>query len=60
MNSDEAVKPRKTLEAARLCGELAVYGLIWCIANTVILAARALPQRKKGFKSQPKPEKAPA
>jgi len=59
MNSEDSIKPRKTLEAARLCGELAVYSLIWCVAHAVELAARALPQRKP-FKSQGKPKPRPA
>jgi len=60
MNSEDSIKPRKTLEVVMLCGELVVYSLILGVAHAVELAAHALPQRKKGFKSQSKPEKAPA
>jgi len=55
MNSEDWVKPNKTLEVARLCGALALYSLILCVAYAAELAACALPRRKP-FKSQGKPK----
>ena len=59
MNSEDSVKPNKTLEVALLCGELAFYSLVWCLARAVELAARALPGGKP-FKTHDKSNAHPA
>jgi len=60
MNSEDTVKPNKTLEAVLLCGELAIYSLVLCLAHGLELAARALPGRPTPPKTQGKPDEAPA